>query len=60
MANILNKLLFLHFLNLIILTFQSIPKKKSLKKVVPNEANVFTIELITTLDFNPENVPFFI
>ena len=60
MANILNKLLFLHFLNLIILTFQSIPKKKSLKKVVPNEPNVFPIELNTTLDFNPENVPFFI
>ena len=59
MANILNKFLFLHFLNLIILTFQTIPRKKA-SKYVPNENNILPIELNVTSQFEPENVPFFI
>ena len=60
MANILNKFILLLFLNLIILTFQTIPRKKASKKYVPNESNVFPIELNLTSNFTPENVPFFI
>jgi hypothetical protein len=60
MVKILNKLQFITFINIITLTFLLKPKNKKSLISEPNESNVFPIQLNTTLDFNPENVPFFI